>query len=342
MRNLTNENLLTLIFTSFTPIANNNILIGIKNKAISKAILVVTNYKKIFKSIELNIVMAKSEKDLSSIALLPNGNIISASHDKTLKLWNKNDNTCIFLATEQFVSSLLMLPYDKFACCSYQYNHINIWDMKADSDPECIKSINTYEGCKYISCLFLLSDLNIACSAKFDESFRILILDSQNEYNCIQNFLGHIQMINHLISLPNNRIVSASKDETIKVWDLDIGLCLKALTGHKHWVTSLIFIERDNSLVSGSHDKSIKIWEVNDFQCLKTIHVKKGIRCLLLLPGGYFASGGYNSIKIWDIKNYECINTIENQKGSVDHLVLTKDRRIVSIFNYDTLVVWKF
>jgi hypothetical protein len=47
--------------------------------------------------------------------------------------------------------------------------------MKANSDPECVKSINTYEGCKFISKLFLLSDLNIACSAVFDGSCRILI-----------------------------------------------------------------------------------------------------------------------------------------------------------------------
>jgi WD40 repeat protein len=149
-------------------------------------------------------------------------------------------------------------------------------------------------------------------------------------------------MINDLISLPKNRIVSGSNDETIKIWDLDRGVCLKALTGHNHWVTSLIFIERDNSLVSGSYDNSIKIWEVNDFQCLKTIQIKNGIRNLLLLPGGYFASSGYNSIKIWDANNYECINSLAYQKGSVNHLVLTKDRRIVSVFNHDTLVVWKF
>jgi hypothetical protein len=64
---------------------------------------VLADYKNIFKSIELDFVMAKSEKNLSSIALLPNGCIISASHDKALKLWKINDNNCIFLAIEQFV-----------------------------------------------------------------------------------------------------------------------------------------------------------------------------------------------------------------------------------------------
>jgi WD40 repeat protein len=341
MLSLSNENLLTLIFTSFTLKANNSILFRIKNKAISKAILLVADYKKIFKSIELDIVMADSEKEISSIALLPNGNIISASREKVLKLWNINDNNCIFLATEQFVSNLLILPDDKFASCYYLCNHINIWDMKTDSDHKYIITI-AYEGCKKINKLFLLSDLNIACSAEFEESIRILILDSKNEYNCIQNLLGHTYIIETLISLPNDRFASGSNDTTIKIWDLNQGICLKTLMEHSHWITSLIFIERDNSLVSGSNDKSIKIWEVNDFQCLKTIQVNYEIMSLLLLPGGYFASAGYNSIKIWDVKNYECINSLENQQGWVDYLVLTKNRRIVSIFNYDTLVIWKF
>jgi hypothetical protein len=46
MLSFKNENLLTLIFTSFTLKANSNILFGIKNKTISKAILVHADYKK--------------------------------------------------------------------------------------------------------------------------------------------------------------------------------------------------------------------------------------------------------------------------------------------------------
>jgi hypothetical protein len=97
MINFTNENLLTLIFASFTPIANNNILSDIKNKTISIAILVFSDYKKIFASIELDIIMAMSEKEFSNIALLPNGNIILASRSKVFILYNLNDNNCTFL-----------------------------------------------------------------------------------------------------------------------------------------------------------------------------------------------------------------------------------------------------
>jgi WD40 repeat protein len=156
------------------------------------------------------------------------------------------------------MSYLLILSDDNFASCYCLHNDINIWKIKADSDPECVKTI-AYESCKEIDRLFLPSDLNIACSANFEESIRILILDSKNEYKCIQNLSGHADIIETLISLPSDRIASGSDDTTIKVWDLNQGICLKTLTEHKNRITSLIFINRDNSLVSGSHDKSIKI-----------------------------------------------------------------------------------
>jgi WD40 repeat protein len=91
--------------------------------------------------------------------------------------------------------------------------------------------------------------MNIACSAIFDKSLRILILDSKNEYNCIQNLFDHYHVIKALISLPNDRIASGPNDTTLKVWDLNRGIYLRTLTEHKHYINSLIFIERDNPLI---------------------------------------------------------------------------------------------
>jgi len=32
------------------------------------------------------------------------------------------------------------------------------------------------------------------------------------------------------------RVVSGSKDETLKVWDIEAGKCVKTLQGHSHYV----------------------------------------------------------------------------------------------------------
>ena len=67
-------------------------------------------------------------------------------------------------------------------------------------------------------------------------------------------------------------LVSCSGDESIRVWDLTTGNCLKVLHGHKDNVYS-IKLNRFGQLISGSHDKSIKIWDLDSGECLQTIHV---------------------------------------------------------------------
>ncbi|GAA6005490.1 hypothetical protein JCM11491_003659 [Sporobolomyces phaffii] len=54
------------------------------------------------------------------------------------------------------------------------------------------------------------------------------------------------------------RIVSASHDRTLKIWDRDTGRCLHTLIGHKSAVTSTLLT--DQQIVSGSDDGEIRVW----------------------------------------------------------------------------------
>jgi WD40 repeat protein len=62
-------------------------------------------------------------------------------------------------------------------------------------------------------------------------------------------------------ALPRNRIVSASRDKTLKVWDITHGhgMCLQTLRGHTGWV-NCVGILPDGRVVSGSRDKTLKVW----------------------------------------------------------------------------------
>ena len=51
---------------------------------------------------------------------------------------------------------------------------------------------------------------------------------------------GHYNRIIFLVKINENTIASASWDESIKIWDIITGKCLKTLEGHSDWVTFLV------------------------------------------------------------------------------------------------------
>ena len=69
----------------------------------------------------------------------------------------------------------------------------------------------------------------------------------------------------------SNLVVSGSFDESVRIWDVRTGKCLKTLPAHSDPVSAVHF-NRDGSLiVSSSYDGLCRIWDTASGQCLKTL-----------------------------------------------------------------------
>ncbi len=66
-------------------------------------------------------------------------------------------------------------------------------------------------------------------------------------------------------------IASASRDKTLKIWDVKSGKCIVTLVGHDNWVTGLVFHPNGRFLLSVSDDKSIRVWDLNNGRCYRKL-----------------------------------------------------------------------
>jgi WD40 repeat protein len=74
---------------------------------------------------------------------------------------------------------------------------------------------------------------------------------------------GHSDFVRALAVTPDGtRLVSASADETPKVWDLATGRELLTLEGHSDWVRAVAVTPDGTRVVSGSRDNTLKVWDL--------------------------------------------------------------------------------
>lgn len=56
-------------------------------------------------------------------------------------------------------------------------------------------------------------------------------------------------------------IISASDDQTIRIWNWQSRSCISVVTGHSHYVMCAMFHPREELIVSASLDQTIRIWD---------------------------------------------------------------------------------
>lgn len=106
-------------------------------------------------------------------------------------------------------------------------------------------------------------------------------------------------------------MVSGSSDNTIRLWDIECGACLRVLEGHEELVRCIRF---DNKrIVSGAYDGKIKVWDLQaaldprapaSTLCLRTLVEHSGRVFRLQFDEFQIISSSHDdTILIWDFLN---------------------------------------
>lgn len=80
---------------------------------------------------------------------------------------------------------------------------------------------------------------------------------------------GHSGWVDAVAPLPGSRVVSATADATLRVWDLASGQLVKTLAGHSRAINALAVLP-DGRVVSASDDGTLRVWDLAVGETVKT------------------------------------------------------------------------
>jgi WD40 repeat protein len=124
---------------------------------------------------------------------------------------------------------------------------------------------------------------------------------------------GHSGDVNSVAISPDGQtIVSASEDNTVRIWDEETGKEIRRSEGHTGNVYSVAISPDGQTIVSGSSDHTIRIWDKATGQTIQRLQGHTiGVNSVAISPDGQtIVSGSNDGIKIWDSKKGKLVATL--------------------------------
>jgi WD40 repeat protein/serine/threonine protein kinase len=144
----------------------------------------------------------------------------------------------------------------------------------------------------------------------------------------------------------------AVPDNTVRIWDLNSGRCVRILRGHATGVQDIAVTPDGEYLLSvsgayersGAIDNTLRIWHIARGTCVQVIEGHQGwIRSVAVSADGKYAltAGEDRSLRLWAIDSGACLQTLLGHRGRVTSVAfLPEGTRAISASWDATVRLW--
>ncbi|WP_069471129.1 PKD domain-containing protein [Candidatus Marithrix sp. Canyon 246] len=160
----------------------------------------------------------------------------------------------------------------------------------------------------------------------------------------IKTFNGHENGVKSIaISNSGQLAISASKDQTVKVWDINSGTELRTCYGHNNDVTSISFSPDGNQAISGDLDGTIILWDINTCQVLHNFSNESEVKSVAWSPNNAYILSAHdnNMVKLWDTNTKQEIRTFIGHTDQISDVSFSPDSsKALSTSKDTTIKLW--
>jgi WD40 repeat protein len=285
-------------------------------------------------------ILTGHEGGVTSVAVTPDGhNALSASEDRTLRLWDLDTGLELrcFTGHESRVNSVVVLPDGHRALSASEDQTLRLWDLDTGLE------LRILEGHRSaVNGVAVTSDGRHALSASDDQTLRLWGLDTGSE---LRRLRGHKHRVTAVTVTPDGRrAVSASEDRTLRLWDLDTGLEVSKLTGQEASVNSVVVTPDGRHALSAFDDRSIRLWVFDTGRELRILTGHEAVVSgLVVTADGRHAltASEDGTLRLWDLDTWRELRFLTGHEGAVRSVAVTPDGRYALSASEDrTLRLW--
>ncbi|KAF9040662.1 dynein regulator [Panaeolus papilionaceus] len=240
---------------------------------------------------------------------------------------------------------------------------VKIWDWDSGECERTLKShTKAVSDCQYDSTGKVLA----TCS---DDLF-IKLWNVPDDYKNYATLRGHEHSISNINFMPgDNQLISASRDNSVRVWDVQTSHCVKVLKPHDEWIRCALPSIDGRLLLTCSDDHTARITDMetaalkiemrghdNRIECVSFIPVAAipAIRELVAMPPtaatskidalgiSFVVTGSRDkTIKVWDALRGQCLWTFVGHDGWVQAITFhPSGKYLLSAADDHTMRVW--
>ncbi|XP_046562373.1 LOW QUALITY PROTEIN: uncharacterized protein LOC124271321 [Haliotis rubra] len=234
------------------------------------------------------------------------------------------------------------------ACCPGCWGPVVWWLVLVVSWGPCVRYAGALRCGVLGPCGGMLVPCSEVCLGLCGRNGRVRFVSSRE-------YPDHSDIVNDLV-VDGRILVTASRDTTLKVWDLEEGRQLRNLGGHTGSVTTVFLLSEQASqksgylagkpphhrlVISGSTDCSFKIWNIATGAILKSVYTYNPITRLVCNQKGLIVTGtDGGKMEIWDMETGENLHSVIACEGAVTAMKFA-DNQIYSTSSTGVLKVFQ-
>jgi WD40 repeat protein len=141
------------------------------------------------------------------------------------------------------------------------------------------------------------------------------------------------------------RILTASDDKTVRIWDAKSGKLLQTLKGHAGKVYSVALSPDGKRILTSAADKTVRIWDADTGKLLRTLegHGARVNKVAMTPDGTRIVSGSEDkTARVWDTETGAPVLTLQGHDDSIYGLaVMPNGLGVVTGSKDKTVRVWE-